>query len=110
MKMRDDLDPNGWIVAKPPVPKKARRARLDFLRQSIADLPDPRAVAFYLEAHLAFALLKAWQSQDPANAGQWRVADEYTRELQALGLVACGGPYLNNFGKDVRRALREMEQ
>ena len=82
-------------------------ARIKYLRSLIAELPDPQRFAESLPAELAAALALAWRASDPQNCGCWRVADEYARPLQAVGVVASGGPWLSNFGNSVRKAVME---
>lgn len=78
------------------------RARRDYLRSLIADLPKPEDFIWHLPFAVINALVGAWQS----NQGCWRVESAAAEECSRWGVVEVQGPYLTAFGMAVRRALK----
>lgn len=95
------------------------RAYRDAVRSMIADLPDAKSYARWLETaypDLAVSLMQAWRSPAHPYCGMWRVADDqHTRSLRLLGLVGWigsdrrAGCAVGAFGMEVRQAMLGAE-
>ena len=84
-------------------------AALDSLRHMLADLPDARSYARWLETshpEAAEALRAAYIGSQQPYAGVLRVAHgEHVKELRTAGLIDIGGLGVGAFGNKVRKYL-----
>lgn len=99
--------PTARFAAKRPPISHAEMARRDALKAIAQDIPDPEEYAWHLPKPYCFWLAQAYRSQDPANAGCYRVADEHIPDMFSLGLCDRDG-YLMAFGQAVRRAMQRQ--
>jgi hypothetical protein len=90
------------------LPSKSR-AKRDFLRQCFAELPSADEFLWQLPLRYVDALRNARKAVTGENAGCYRVPDDLVHEMQALGLVGCGTPYLGSFGHNVRRRVLALD-
>lgn len=71
------------------------------LAKHVAVLPDPADVAFSLGERELIGLRTAWLG----NQG-WRCRADCQRDLAALGLCEVRGPFLTNYGVQVRTLVK----
>lgn len=86
------------------------RAEMDYLRKVIADLPNPRAYARWLETSRpaeARALLNARRGTSAAERGYLVVEEAMARPCVLLGLVGARTRIVGAFGMQVRHELLE---
>lgn len=86
------------------------RAEMDYLRKVIADLPNARAYARWLETSRpaeARALVNARRGSSAAERGYLVVEEAMARPCVLLGLVGARTRIIGAFGMEVRRELLE---